>query len=146
MNFFFFLLLLLLLFYFTVLYWFCHTSTWIHHRCTCVPNPEPLSLLPPHISFFYYNTLWGWYYYYCFVIIIIVMIPIWQTWKWRSEGVNNFYKIFSCLGWKEWLGRYQNPRFFHKRDFRTRWRERKGHSKQEFMPQGLCYSQGTLLS
>ena len=36
------------LFYFTILYWFCHTSTWIHHRCTWVPNPEPLSHLPPH--------------------------------------------------------------------------------------------------
>ena len=33
------------LFYFTILYWFCHTSTWIHHRCTWVPNPEPP--LPP---------------------------------------------------------------------------------------------------
>ena len=33
--------------YFTVLYWFCHTSTWIHHRYTRVPNPEPPSLLPP---------------------------------------------------------------------------------------------------
>ena len=31
--------------YFTILYWFCHTSTWIRHGCTCVPNPEPL--LPP---------------------------------------------------------------------------------------------------
>ena len=27
--------------YFTILYWFCHTSTWIHHRCTRVPHPEP---------------------------------------------------------------------------------------------------------
>ena len=27
--------------YFTILYWFCHTSTWIHHGCTCVPHPEP---------------------------------------------------------------------------------------------------------
>ena len=35
-------------FYFTILYWFCHTSTWIHHGCTCVPNPEPLSHFPPH--------------------------------------------------------------------------------------------------
>ena len=34
--------------YFTILYWFCHTSTWICHRCTCVPHPEPSSLLPPH--------------------------------------------------------------------------------------------------
>ena len=32
----------------TILYWFCHTSTWIRHGCTRVPNPEPLSHLPPH--------------------------------------------------------------------------------------------------
>ena len=35
--------------YFTILYWFCHTSTWIRHRYTCVPHPEPSSLLPPRI-------------------------------------------------------------------------------------------------
>ena len=29
-------------FYFTILYWFCHTSTWIHHGWTWVPNPEPI--------------------------------------------------------------------------------------------------------
>ena len=23
------------------MYWFCHTSTCIHHGCICVPNPEP---------------------------------------------------------------------------------------------------------
>ena len=34
--------------YFTVLYWFCHTSTWIRHGCTRVPHPEPPSHLPPH--------------------------------------------------------------------------------------------------
>ena len=33
--------------YFTMLYWFCHTSTWIHHRYTHVPHPEPPSHLPP---------------------------------------------------------------------------------------------------
>ena len=38
----------LFFFYFTILYWFCHTSTWIRHRCTCVPHPETLSHLPPH--------------------------------------------------------------------------------------------------
>ena len=27
---------------------FCHTLTWISHRCTCVPYPEPPSHLPPH--------------------------------------------------------------------------------------------------
>ena len=36
------------LFYFTILYWFCHTLTWIHHGCTCVPKHEPPSHLPPH--------------------------------------------------------------------------------------------------
>ena len=35
------------LFYFTILYWFCHTLTWICNGCTCVPHPEPLSHLPP---------------------------------------------------------------------------------------------------
>ena len=33
--------------YFTTLYWFCHTSTWIHHGCTRVPHLEPPSHLPP---------------------------------------------------------------------------------------------------
>ena len=37
-----------ILFNFTILYWFCHISTWIRHRYTCVPNPEPSSFLPPH--------------------------------------------------------------------------------------------------
>ena len=44
----FFKLLLLLLFYFTILYWFCHTSTCIRHGCTRVPHPEPPSHLPPY--------------------------------------------------------------------------------------------------
>ena len=33
--------------YFALLYWFCHTSTWICYGCTRVPHPEPLSHLPP---------------------------------------------------------------------------------------------------
>ena len=37
-------------FYFTILYWFCHTSTWIHHGCTRVPHAEPPSPLPPRIN------------------------------------------------------------------------------------------------
>ena len=37
-----------LFFNFTILYWFCHISKWIHHRYTCVPHPEPSSLLPRH--------------------------------------------------------------------------------------------------
>ena len=45
---FFFFFYLLLLFYFKILYWFYHTSTWIHDGCTCVPHPEPPSDLPSH--------------------------------------------------------------------------------------------------
>ena len=41
-NFFFF------FFNFTILYWFCQILKWIRHRYTCVPHPEPSSLLPPH--------------------------------------------------------------------------------------------------
>ena len=37
----------ILFFNFTILHWFCHISTWIHHRYTCVPHPEPSSLLLP---------------------------------------------------------------------------------------------------
>ena len=36
-----------ILFNFTILYWFCDISKWICHRYTCVPHPEPSSLLPP---------------------------------------------------------------------------------------------------
>ena len=42
------LLLLFTLFYLTILYWFCHTSTWICHGCTRVPNSDPPSHLCPH--------------------------------------------------------------------------------------------------
>ena len=37
--------------YFTILYWFCHTSTCIRHGCTCVPHPEtpPTSLPVPSL-------------------------------------------------------------------------------------------------
>ena len=44
-NFFF----LFTLFYFSILYWFCHTLTWIHHGCIQAPNPESPSHFPPHI-------------------------------------------------------------------------------------------------
>ena len=49
MNFYFFSICWKNFFNFTILYWFCHTSTWIRHRYTCVPHPEPSSLLPPRI-------------------------------------------------------------------------------------------------
>ena len=38
---------LILFLNFAILYWFCQISKWICHRYTCVPHPEPSSLLPP---------------------------------------------------------------------------------------------------
>ena len=46
--FFYFIFFLTLFLNFTILYWFCQISKWICHRYTCVPHPEPSSLLPPH--------------------------------------------------------------------------------------------------
>ena len=43
-----FFLIFILFFNFTILYWFCQISKWICHRYTCVPHPEPSSLLPAH--------------------------------------------------------------------------------------------------
>ena len=38
----------ILFFNFIILHWFCHISTWIRHRYTRVPHPEPSSLFPLH--------------------------------------------------------------------------------------------------
>ena len=38
----------ILFFNFTILYCFCHISKGVHHRYTCIPHPEPSSLLPPY--------------------------------------------------------------------------------------------------
>ena len=46
--FYFFLIFIFTFFYFTILYWFSHTLTWIHHGCTCVPKHELPFHLPPH--------------------------------------------------------------------------------------------------
>ena len=46
--FFFFYFFFFLIFKFKIFYWFCHISKWIRPRYTCVPHPEPSSLLPPH--------------------------------------------------------------------------------------------------
>ena len=47
-KFFIIIIIIIIIFYFTILYWFCHTSTCIPHGCTHVPHPEPPSPLPPH--------------------------------------------------------------------------------------------------
>ena len=44
---------IILFFNFTILYWFCHISKWIHHRYTCVPHSEPSFLLSIFKTKFY---------------------------------------------------------------------------------------------
>ena len=76
----------ILFFNFTVLYCFCHISTWIRHRYTRVPHPEPRSHLPPCTiaqghpsapapSILYWNLDWDsfliWYYT-CFNAIFLI--------------------------------------------------------------------------
>ena len=39
---------------------FCHTLTWISHGWTCVPHPEPSSLLPPIPSLRVIPVHWLW--------------------------------------------------------------------------------------
>ena len=34
--------------YFKILYWFCHTLTWIYHGCICVSHPKHPSHFLPH--------------------------------------------------------------------------------------------------
>ena len=52
--------------YFTILYWFCHTSTWIHHGRTRVPHPDQLTSnslrfwgLKIVLAFFSWGQHWG---------------------------------------------------------------------------------------
>ena len=54
-------------FYFTILYWFCHTSTWIRHGCTHVPDPEPASHLPRTPSLQVIILLLLFVLFYCFI-------------------------------------------------------------------------------
>ena len=67
---------------FTILYSFCQISKWIRHRYTCVPHPEPSSLLPPLPS------LW--------------VIPVHQPqasstvhWTWTGDSFHTWY--YTCF-------------------------------------------------
>ena len=66
---------------FTILYWFCQILKWIRHRYTCVPHPEPSSLLwvvPVHQPQASSIMHWTWtgdsfhtWYYTCFNVILL---------------------------------------------------------------------------
>ena len=40
-----------------VFFYLSITLTWIHHRCTCVPHPEPLSHLPPYSNLQHHSSV-----------------------------------------------------------------------------------------
>ena len=106
-------ILLFFFFYFTILYWFCHTSTWIHHGCICVPHPESSSHIPvpslwvipvhqPQVSCILHRTWTGdsfliWYYT-CFNAILSNH-PILSL----SHRVQRCYihlRLFSCFAYR----------------------------------------------
>ena len=77
------------------MYWFCHTSTWICHRCTRVPNPEPPSHLPPHTipldhpsapapSFLYPASNLDWWF------ISYMILYMFQCLKWMPQMFKRF--------------------------------------------------------
>ena len=81
---FFFLINFILFLNFTILYWFCQISKWIRHRYTCVPHPEPSSLLPPHISCTY-----------TYIPSFLDFFPIWVITEHWVE-LPRLYSRFSC--------------------------------------------------
>ena len=100
---FFFLSSLLLLFYFTILYWFCHTSTWIRHKYTRVPHPEPPSHLPPHtislghpsapaLSILYPALNLEWWFI-SYMILYMFQCHIFENRHWASNPVKLAYRF-----------------------------------------------------
>ena len=99
--------------YFTILYWFCHASTWIHHRYTHVPNPETPSHFPPQPSLWVIpvhqpqascilhwtwtgNSFLIWYYTYINAILPIIPLPLPQSPKEYSIHLC----LFCCLTYR----------------------------------------------
>ena len=105
-----FLIYFFIFFNFTILYWFCHVSTWIHHRYTHVPHPEPSSfLLPPSlywISFYSFRTKASqWMYAASIVAQTVKHLPIMQETKvWSLAREDALEKEMathsSTLAWK----------------------------------------------
>ena len=109
---------IIIIFYFTILYWFCHTSTRIHHGYTHVPHPEsPPTSLPipslwvipvhqPQASCILHRTWTGdsfliWYYT-CFNAILPNHPPVLSP----TESKRLFYTSVSLL-----LSRIQGCRY-----------------------------------
>ena len=99
--------------YFTILYWFCHTSTWILHGGTRVPHPEPPSHLPPHtiplghpsapaLSILYHASSLVWRFVKVFIYAAIFLYNNSVVFDWyggfysATDGLNR-YKKKLCL-------------------------------------------------
>ena len=98
--------------YFSVLYWFCHISTWIRHGCTCVPLmtsshcPRHLPFLPRHSAerrlkpkpstFFLFNFVDLHFYLFSPVLFVFVTLCILLSFQWLSGGSRDSW-LYSIL-------------------------------------------------
>ena len=108
-----FIFIIIIFCYFTILYWFCHTSTCIHHGYTRVPHPEPppislpvpslwvVSVHQPQASCILHRTWTGdsfhiWYYT-CFNAITCRLLTE-QLWGRAWESIyNQFFSVPSDI-------------------------------------------------
>ena len=114
---------LFILLYFTILYWFCHTATWICHGCTRVPTPEPpptslpipsLWVIPvhqPQASGILHRTWTGdsfliWYYT-CFNVILPNHPP---SLSHRVQKTVLYICLFCCLAYITYVSYTVNTR------------------------------------
>jgi len=118
----------LFFFYFTILYWFCHTSTCIRHGCTRVPHPEPpptslpipsLWVIPvhqPQASCTLHRTWTGdsfliWYYT-CFNAMISPKSSP-PSLSHRVQDCSTYLCLFCCLTYRVIITIFLNSIYMH---------------------------------
>ena len=96
--------------YFTILYWFCHTSTWICHGCTCAPHPEP----PPTFYFFFFFLKFKFIYFNWRLITLLYCIGFAIHQHESATGVLSNHVVVSSVNKSPWWRAHKEPPHRHK--------------------------------